>query len=258
MRVYNRVLAPSERVLVCDINYVDPVLAAPVVSNDLIVCMDSIFVLNAIPDSGVVYWESPLGTQVATGNSFVTSTNQNRTYHVYSVLNGIYSDTAMINVGVLNCANFLSPVGPSDTTVCIDSLVIFSASADSGVIYWESPLGTVIGTGNTITTSFANTAVVYLYSLSNGNYSDTSSFNVSVQNCSNFSAPDGPGDTLICENDYATFMATADSGTIYWETPLGTVHTIGNSFSDAFAQTTNVYFYSKTLTRTSDTGMGMG
>lgn len=254
VRLYNRVLSVPEMQLICDINYNDPVLSAPLATNDTTVCIDSLYTLTALSDSGTVFWESPLGTIVASGNSFTTSSNQNQTFFVYSVLNGIYSDTATINVTAQICNGFNAPSGPTNITICEDSLYYFYATADSGLIYWESPLGTVLGTGNVLVTRFSQSAPLYFYAVSNGNYSDTGSIIVTTQICSSITDPPSiTNDTTVCMDSIFTLSADVSAGVVYWIDSLGNVLGNGLTFSTFVNQTTSFYCYVEFNVQITDT-----
>lgn len=217
VRVYNRVLSASERSLICDITYVDPVLAAPLVSNDTTVCVNDTYTLYASPDSGTVYWQSPLGTTIGTGNSFVGSSSTQQVYHVFSVLNGIYSDTATIDVSVKSCNPFNTPFGPVDTVVCENDSVTFNAVADSGLIYWESPLGNVIGTGNSVKLAFSQTTDLYFYSVTAYGTSDTGSIMVTTMVCGLVvNTPTVVQDTTVCKDRPFSLYANSPVGTVFW------------------------------------------
>jgi gliding motility-associated-like protein len=203
VRIYNRVLTPAEVQTLCDINFIS--MQPPLVSNDTTVCEDTLYTLTAIPDTGQVVWESPIGNQVGIGNSLTISSNQNQTFYAYSVLNGYASDTSTIEVTVQNCGIFQAPIVSNDTTVCMDTIFTMTASADSGLIQWESPLGVNIGIGNSLSTSFNQNTTVYVYSISNMYYSDTSQIKIVVKSCKeivfpNIFTPNGDG-----VNDYFVF-----------------------------------------------------
>lgn len=258
VRVYKRGLTIDERGLIFDINYQDPEIVAPLLSNDTTVCIDSLYTLMAVPDTGLIYWQYPIGTTVGTGNTFSTSSSQNQIFHVFSVLNGIHSDTATVSVSVQNCNRFLAPVGPIDTTVCIDSLFTLSAFADSGMVFWESPLGNVIGTGNTLLTSFSQSGDLYFYAVSNGFFSDTNTISVTAQFCSNILDPPLiTNDTNVCADSVFTLAADVNAGVVYWIDALGNVLGNGSTYTTSINQTTSFYAYIEYNVQISDTAQVM-
>ena len=219
IRIYNRQINTSERALLCDVNYVGLVLAVPQVSNDTVVCDSTNLKLYAIPDSGVVYWESPQGTIVGSGNTHISLIVQNTVFYVYSTLNGISSDTAVIGVGLKSCSSSINPpIAPQDTLVCESMDITFHAFRDTGMVYWTNDQGIILDSGTTVTLSVDTDSRIYLYNQVGGQRSDTVSFFITVKGCGeeifpNVFTPNGDG-----LNDFLYFTipnATCFKASVY-------------------------------------------
>ena len=173
--------------------------AAPEVSGDTTICVDSLITLTATTNSGVIIWESPLGTSLGLGNAITTSFNQNTTVYVYSFSNGVNSDTAEIKITTVAClVKVDAPIPSSDTSVCKDSVFTLSATANTGDIYWLDSLGQLIGSGNTLTTSLTSSAMIYLYAEYLIQTSDTVGVWVFAKECMGIDFPEEtpPGELI--------------------------------------------------------------
>jgi len=116
VRVYNRTLTIDERALLCDINFSGSI-SAPIVSQDTGVCENESVTLQASSNSGTIYWESPLGVIIDSGNVHSQVITQPTVFYVYSVQNGMSSSNSIITV---NMANLV------DTSITSNGFSLFS------------------------------------------------------------------------------------------------------------------------------------
>jgi gliding motility-associated-like protein len=254
VRIYNRQINTSERALLCDINYVDPTLTLSQVSNDTVVCDSTQLTLTATSDTGLVYWESPRGTVVNSGNTHTALITQNTVFYVYSVLNGIVSDTAEINVGVITCAPVYPGFVISDTSLCEGAELQLVIQSDSGVVHWDSPLGTNVVFGDTFNVVVSQTQQYFLYVQYSTGMSDTSSFTVTMKNCvAGIYPPIAPKDTLICEDEEVIFRAFRDTGMVYWTSSQGVILDSGNTVTFSLTSDSRIYLYNEVNGQRSDT-----
>jgi gliding motility-associated-like protein len=252
VRVYNRVVNTAEKQKLCDINYVQ--FSAPTVSNDTIVCYGTNLMMNANPDSGIVYWESPKGVVLSSGTSFNARIIQDSVFYVYSVSNGITSDTTVINVGVKMCGA-LTP-GPivSDTALCEWASLQLVVQSDSGIIHWDSPLGTTVSLGDTFNVTVRQNIEYFVYVEYANGYSDTNSFTVIMKNCWNpIYPPITPHDTLICKDTDVAFQAFRDTGVVFWVDDQGVILDSGASVTISVATNSRIYLYNEVGGNRSDT-----
>ena len=206
VRIYNRTLSADEKQVLCKVDLDTTVFLAPKVSNDTTVCSSSILSLSAYADSGMIYWDSPLGSVIDSGNTHTDTITANTTFYVYSIMNGKISDTAIIQVDTMTCAYVVpAPIIPQYDPVCIDTILTLSAQSDTGLIYWLDSNKVVLDTGLTYDALITEDVTYYVYSELNGSQSDTVSIEVEVYDCAqsvfpNIFTPNGDG-----VNDYLRF-----------------------------------------------------
>jgi gliding motility-associated-like protein len=121
------------------------------------------------------------------------------------------------------------PTLSKDTIVCLNDTIEFNAYSPNGMVYWESPLGTIIDSGTTHTEIITNSKVLYAYTFYNGIYSDTSILNVTATPCVGAYQNPVISDTTICEDSTGYFVINHDSGDVIWQNPLGTTTHLGDS-----------------------------
>jgi len=254
VRIFNRTLTQAERGLLCDINYVDPVLSAPVVSNDTAVCDLTVLTLTAQSDSGMIYWESPLGTLIDSGNTHTATITQNITFYVYSVLNGVYSDTAIIQVDTMFCGPVYPPPFVTDTVVCVGEQFNIISHPDSGVVHWESPLGNPVTTGDTLVVTATANQQFFVYIVYTTGTSDTISFKVNTKDCSlPIPPPKAPHGDSICIGTGITFHARSDTGLVYWLDSSGAILDTGLIYVTVITEDVTYYLYTDVNGKLSDT-----
>lgn len=211
------------------------------------VCGSGTSVLEATASAGVINWyDAPTGgTLIGTGNTITSPvvTNTTTFYAEAVSTQGCSSGTASVTV-VVNPRPTITNTLP--VSICGDGTATLSATPSAGTVSWyDAPTGgTLIGTGNTITSPpLSTTTTFYAEAVENGCASANRTAVTITVNALPTIAATSP--VNICLEGTATLTATPSAGSVNWYsqatggTPLATGTT---TFTTPFLTTTTTYY----------------
>jgi len=173
---------------------------------------------------------------------------------VYSVLNGIYSDTAIMQVSRKFCGAVYPPPFVTDTVVCLGEKFNVIFHPDSGIVHWESPLGNPVTTGDTLVVTATANQQFFVYIVYTTGTSDTISFKVNTKDCSlPIPPPKAPHGDSICIGTGITFHARSDTGLVYWLDSSGAILDTGLIYVTVITEDVTYYLYTDVNGKLSDT-----
>jgi trimeric autotransporter adhesin len=204
-------------------------VAGNIVTNDTIICQNSIAQLSVVGNVGNLQWQrldGAIWTNIsgATGTSYNTTLlNVNTSYRVIATSGVCSPDISLpITIDVFDFSN--AGVASSNlTTICQSENVTLNTTTYLGDLQWQENIGGVWtditgATNDSYTTPSLNSTTSFRVSAKNGpcNFAFSNIIQINVDNlpvAGNISATD----TTICEGSFASMSLLNHSGTIQWQ-----------------------------------------
>ncbi|WP_181369524.1 T9SS type B sorting domain-containing protein [Flavobacterium album] len=221
-------------------------LPTATVTTPVATCSGSTATLQATPSAGATitwYTSATGGTAVGTGNSFTTPAITAGTTYYAEPANGTCISTTRKAVSItISASPTLTVTTPP--TLCGPGTATLQATPSAGTVNWYTTAtgGTLIGTGNSITSPVVNTTTTfYAEAVSVCTSATRQPVTVTVNGLPTITST---SNGVICETGSTTIGAVPSSGTINWYAAAtgGTVLATGQSFTTPVLTATTTYY----------------
>lgn len=219
-------------------------------ANAVSTCSGTTATLSATGAGTFVWYKNPSGgSALGTGSSYTTSVlTANDSFYVEAQLSGCSSSRTKVNVTVNSLPS--APTVNTPSPICSGTnTIIVSSGAGTKNWYSASTGGTLLSTGDTLTTSILASNATYYVSVTNGNGCISATRTpVTVTVNSIPSAPSIGSPAAICAGNVAKIIATPASGSRRWYAAYigGTVIYSGDTFTTGVL-TSNATYYAENI-----------
>jgi gliding motility-associated-like protein len=209
-------------------------------------CNGSTVTLEATPSAGATinwYPSATGGTIIATGNTFTTPAITANTIYYAEAVNGTCISAARLAVTV-NADTLPTLTVTTPTALCGAGTATLQATPSAGIVNWYTAAngGTLIGTGNTITSPLVTSTTTYYAEAVNGTCISAARKPVTIT--VNASPTVTTTNASICAGGTATISAVPTVGTINWYAAAtgGTILATGETFTTPILNATTNYY----------------
>lgn len=209
-------------------------------------CGSGSLTLTATASDPVTWWDAASGgTQVGTGNSFVTPNLTTTTTYYAQASNGPCSSARIPTVATINT----QPNTPTTTGAfnCGPGSVTLGASSSASLVTWWDAAsgGNQVATGLSYTTPVLSSTTTYYVEASNGTCPSSARASV-VATIRSITPDPGTSGGARCGSGTVTLSATSAQTLIWYSSPGGAQVGVGASFTTPFLTTSTTYYVQAT------------